>query len=115
MFVLKPQLGMKFQSDTEAWNFWIAYAGHADFEVKKRYANKIKCGGKVRSCRFVYSKEGHRKEDKRDHLIKCPRAETRTDCDVRMGLILDQEEGNYVVTDLILEHNHDLFPPKLCT
>jgi hypothetical protein len=41
-FVSKPQLGMKFQSDTEAWNFWIAYAGHAGFEVKKRYANKIK-------------------------------------------------------------------------
>jgi hypothetical protein len=29
-----------------------------------------------------------------------------------MGLILDHQERNYVVTDLILEHNHDLFPPK---
>jgi hypothetical protein len=41
-FVSEPQLGMKFQSDTEAWNFWIAYAGHSGFEVKMRYANKIK-------------------------------------------------------------------------
>jgi hypothetical protein len=27
--------------------------------------------------------------DKRDHLTKCPRAETRTDCQVRMGVVMD--------------------------
>ena len=32
-------------------------------------------------------------------ISQCPRAETRTDYQVRIGLILDQEKGNYKVTD----------------
>jgi hypothetical protein len=30
-----PQLGMEFQSETEAWTFWNAYAARTRFEVKK--------------------------------------------------------------------------------
>ena len=51
-------------------------------------------------------------QDKRDHLTKCRRTETRTDCQVLIGLILDQEKGKYKVTDLILEHNHTLQLPQ---
>jgi hypothetical protein len=60
----------------------------------------------------VCSKEGHRKQDKRDHLTKCPHAEIRTDCKVRMSLILDQHAESYIVSDLVLEHNHDLYLPE---
>lgn len=107
-----PQVGMKFQSVDEAWKFWEAYGSHTGFEVRKRYTNKRKYDGKARSCRYVCAKEGHGREDKRDHLTKCPRAETRCDCEVRMSLVLDQEVGNYRVTDLILEHNHILHTPE---
>ena len=51
-------------------------------------------------------------KDKRDYLIKCPRAEKRIDCQVRMGLILDQEKENYKVIELILEHKHTLQLPE---
>ena len=88
--------------------FWVSYGGQKGFEVRKRYLNKRKLDGKIRWCRFVCANEGHKLKDKRDHLIKCPRAETRTDCQVRMGLILDREKGNCKVTELILEHNHAL-------
>jgi hypothetical protein len=106
-----PQLGMKFQSVDEAWKFWKAYGSRIGFEVRKRYINKRKSDEEARSCRYVCAKEGHRKEDKRDHLTKCPRAETRCDCQVCMSLVLDQEVGNYKVTDLVLEHNHILHTP----
>ena len=46
--------------------------------------------------------------DKRDHLTKCPRAETRTDCQVHMNLKMDRENGNLKVSELVLEHNHAL-------
>ena len=52
------------------------------------------------------------KPDKRDHLTKCPRAETRTNCQVRMGLIMDKKKENYKVIDLFLEHNHTLQLPQ---
>ena len=69
-----PQVGMEFSGIDEAWMFWISYGGQKGFEVKKSNTNKRKSDGKVR-CRFyVCANEGHRKEDKRDHLTKCPRA-----------------------------------------
>ena len=92
--------------------FWISYGGQKGFEVRKLYTNKRKVDGKVRSCRDVCANKGQRKPDKRDHLTKCPRAETRTNCQVRMGLVMDKNKGNYKVTDLILEHNHTLHLPQ---
>ena len=109
---LLPQVSMEFSTIEEAGMFWVTFGGQKDFEVRKKYANKRKSDGKVRSCRYVCTNEGHRVQDKRDHLTKCPRAETRTDCQVRIGLILDREKGNYKVTDLILEHNHTLQLPQ---
>lgn len=82
------------------------------FDVKKRYKNKSKSDDKMTSCRYVCSNEGRRTEDKRDHLTRYPRAETRTDCKVRMGLIINREVGNYQVSDLVLEHNHILHLPE---
>jgi len=107
-----PQVGMEFSNTDEAWMFWVSYGGQKGFEVRKRYSNKRKSDGTITSCRFVCANEGHRLNDKRDHLIKCPRAETRTDCQVRMGLVLDREKGNYKVSEVILEHNHTLQLPE---
>ena len=109
---LLPQVGMEFSTTDEAWMFWISYGGQKDFEVRKMYTNKRTLDGKVSSCRYVCANEGQRKPDKRDPLTKCPRAETRTDCKVRMGLVMDREKENYKVSDLILEHNHSLHLPE---
>jgi len=68
--VFVPQVGMEFSTIYEAWMFWISYEGSNEFEVRKRYTNKIKSNEKVMYCRHGCVNEGHRKEDKRDHLIK---------------------------------------------
>jgi zinc finger SWIM domain-containing protein 3 len=104
---------MEFSSTEEVWMFWLNYGGQKGFDVRKRYSNKRKSDGKVSSCRFVCANEGHRLKDKRGHLIKCTRAETRTDYQVHTGLILVREKGNYKVTQLILEHNHTLQLPQI--
>jgi hypothetical protein len=77
---------MKFSTVDEARMFWICYGGQKGFEVRKMYTNKRKMGRLDRSCRYVCANEGHRKPDKRDHLTKRQRAETRTNCQVRIGL-----------------------------
>src|SRR6266540_5985352 len=109
---LVPHVGMKFRNPNEGWRFWLAYGGQKGFDVRKRYSNKSKIDGKVTSCRFVCANQGHRGKDKRDEQVKCHRAETRTDCEARMGLIKDQEADGYKVYDLNLEHNHDLHLPE---
>jgi zinc finger SWIM domain-containing protein 3 len=103
---------MEFSTIDEAWMFWISYGDQKGFEVRKLYTNKRKLDGKVRSWRYICANEGLRKLDKRDHLTKCPRAETRTNCQVRMGLVMDKNKGNYNVTDMILEHNHAIHLPR---
>ncbi|EEE54990.1 hypothetical protein OsJ_02614 [Oryza sativa Japonica Group] len=103
---------MEFTNSDEAWAFWLSYSGQKGFEVRKRYTNRSKSDGSVTSCRFVCANEGHRLQDKRDHLTKCPRAETRTDCQVHMNLKMNRKKGNYIVSDLILEHNHALHLPE---
>jgi hypothetical protein len=91
---------MGFNTIDEAWMFWISYGGKKGFEVRKRYTNKRKSDGKISSCRFVCANEGHRLPDKRDRLKKCPRAETRTNCAVHMGLVV--AEKNSVVFDYLI-------------
>jgi zinc finger SWIM domain-containing protein 3 len=66
----------------------------------------------VTSCRYVCAKEGFRARDKRDHVTKNPRAETRTGCPVRMTLTLNRVADNYEVADLIVVHNHVLHLPQ---
>ena len=57
-------------------------------------------------------KEGFRARDKRDHITKNPRAETRTGCPVRRTLTLNRVAENYEVLDLIVVHNHVLHLPQ---
>ncbi|WVZ92986.1 hypothetical protein U9M48_039013 [Paspalum notatum var. saurae] len=108
---LAPYVGMEFRNTDEAWGFWLSYGGQKGFEVRKRYTNKRPSDGMVTSCRFVCANEGHRVRDKRDHLTKRPRAETRTGCQVHMTLKLDREKGDYKVSELVLEHNHIIHLP----
>jgi hypothetical protein len=59
--------------------------------VRPRYKNKIKGDDRITSCWYVCANEGHRAQDKRDCLVKCPRAKPRSDCEVRMYLKMDGE------------------------
>ncbi|KAM3275488.1 hypothetical protein ACQJBY_044076 [Aegilops geniculata] len=107
-----PQLGMKFDTLDEAWNFWGYYGGRMGFSIRQRYKNISKFDQKVTSCKYVCFKEGKKAVDKRDNNVKNPRAETRIDCRVRMTLPINREAGNWAISDLFLEHNHILQLPE---
>ncbi|KAK3017200.1 hypothetical protein RJ639_007755, partial [Escallonia herrerae] len=75
-----PKNGMEFDSREEAWKFWVDYGRKMGFGVRKDYSNKNRKDEVVTSEKFVCNKEGFLEIDKRDHLYKAPRAETRTSC-----------------------------------
>ncbi|KAG2540871.1 hypothetical protein PVAP13_9NG587142 [Panicum virgatum] len=89
------ELGLRFRNPDEGWLFWVAYGGRTGFDVRKRYTNISKIDGKVTSCRYVCSNEGHRRKKKTEQVTKCFRAEIRTDCKARIVISLDRETGNY--------------------
>ena len=59
-----PQLGMEFQTESEAWQFWKNYSWRMGFSVRKRNSNKSRLDGLTTSMFFVCSKERKRGSDK---------------------------------------------------
>ncbi|XP_071700220.1 protein FAR1-RELATED SEQUENCE 5-like [Rutidosis leptorrhynchoides] len=105
-------MGMKFETVEDAWQFWVNYGARIGFDVRKEWSNKNKNDQRITSARFVCNKQGFRKTDKRDHQTKCPRAETRTNCGSRMGIIFNKDTQKYKITDFVREHNHMLHTPE---
>ncbi|XP_043705392.1 protein FAR1-RELATED SEQUENCE 7-like [Telopea speciosissima] len=62
----KPFIGMQFDSDNDAFEFYNSYGRRVGFSVRREYANKSKKDNtKITSMRLVCSKQGLRKKDKR--------------------------------------------------
>ncbi|KAA8548181.1 hypothetical protein F0562_004558 [Nyssa sinensis] len=104
-----PKLGMGFDSEDHAYEFYNAYAGQIGFSVRKDYVNRSKVDGAVASRRFTCFREGFRQKDKRDLNVKRPRKETRIGCLAQL-VIARQPDGKYRVTHFEENHNHELVP-----
>ncbi|KDP46354.1 hypothetical protein JCGZ_10194 [Jatropha curcas] len=102
-----PKLGMGFDSEGHAYEFYNAYAGGVGFSVRKDYVNRSKIDGAVASRRFTCFREGFRQKDKRDLNVKRPRKETRIGCMAQL-VISRQSDGKYRVTHFEEKHNHEL-------
>ncbi|KAJ3678502.1 hypothetical protein LUZ60_002305 [Juncus effusus] len=101
-----PRVGMEFESEEDAWKFWVNYGSKMGFCVRKHFKNADK-NGNVTSRGFVCSNEGfYSKKEQRAGRVKCPRAETRTGCKVRLGVKLVKGTGKYQVYDFVGDHNH---------
>ncbi|KAL5864407.1 hypothetical protein ACOSQ3_001921 [Xanthoceras sorbifolium] len=102
-----PKLGMGFDSEDHAYDFYNAYAGRVGFSVRKDYVNRSKIDGAVASRRFTCFREGFRQKDKRDLNVKRSRKETRIGCLAQL-VISRQSDGKYRVTHFEEKHNHEL-------
>ncbi|KAJ3684150.1 hypothetical protein LUZ61_013314 [Rhynchospora tenuis] len=109
-----PRLGMEYITMEEAWSAWSYYGGKIGFGVRKGRDTRSRTDDAIISKTYVCSCEGKRVVDKREHLIKNPRAETRTGCEARLQIKLDRKTQKYKVVDFVSEHNHPLQPPEAC-
>ncbi|KAM6573262.1 hypothetical protein CsatA_017342 [Cannabis sativa] len=105
-----PKLGMGFNSEDQAYEFYNTYAGRVGFSVRKDYVNRSKIDGAVASRRFTCFREGFRQRDKRDMNVKRPRKETRIGCSAQL-VISRQSDGKYRITHFEEKHNHELVAP----
>ncbi|XP_028077126.1 protein FAR1-RELATED SEQUENCE 5-like [Camellia sinensis] len=106
----KPKVGMPFDSEQAAYDFYNTYGEKLGFSIRKAYANKNKHTKEITSRTFVCYKEGSRGIDKRDPLVKNPRQEVRCGCGARFSIKLDRISGKYLACDFVEHHNHDLVP-----
>ncbi|KAL9157426.1 hypothetical protein ABFS82_08G005000 [Erythranthe guttata] len=102
-----PKLGMGFDSEDLAYEFYNAYAARVGFSVRKDYVNRSKVDGAVASRRYTCFREGYRQNDKRGSKVKRPRKETRVGCMAQL-VISRQSDGRYRITHFEERHNHEL-------
>jgi zinc finger SWIM domain-containing protein 3 len=105
---LTPSKGMQFELDEIAYNFYNEFERMTGFSIRKEYVNKCKKTGIVSSRRFVCEKEGIRGIDNRYSKTRKPLAETICGCNARLVIAYNRDNGKYIVTDFIAEHNHNL-------
>jgi len=107
-----PKLGIEFDSEQEAYDFYNEGGRNFGFSIRKEWCNKRKKDGVVTSRKFTCCKEGNKASWERDGENKYERAETMTGCNAHMIIRLDKKKGKYFIHSLELNHNHILHIPQ---
>uniref|UniRef100_I1PPW8 Protein FAR1-RELATED SEQUENCE n=1 Tax=Oryza glaberrima TaxID=4538 RepID=I1PPW8_ORYGL len=100
-----PIVGMVFENEEKAYEYYASYAGNVGFSVRKGLWDKT-VKNVARSRVFVCSREGFRSKNE----AKRPRPETRTGCPARIAIKL-VSNGKYRVAEFVEDHNHQLAAP----
>lgn len=100
-----PIVGMVFESEEKAYEYYVSYAGNVGFSVRKGLWDKtVKSASRSRA--YVCSREGFRSKND----AKRPRPETRMGCPAQLAIKL-ASNGKYRVTKFVQDHNHQLAGP----
>ncbi|KAJ1702761.1 hypothetical protein LUZ63_002540 [Rhynchospora breviuscula] len=103
----EPKLGMVFENEEKAHDFYSKYAMKIGFTIRKGWWDRA--GRSVTKSRsFVCSKEGYRPRSNSSNPKRQP-LETRTNCGAHMTIKITVS-GKYVVTEFVSHHNHELEP-----
>ncbi|KAL9373810.1 hypothetical protein Peur_033430 [Populus x canadensis] len=101
----KPEVGMEFSSEEEAYKFYTSYANKIGFRTRKGKVQRLS-NGTIRKRFLFCSKQGFRLKKQADKITKYKRKETRTGCNAKIQFSV--ENGKWVVSQFSQEHNHDL-------
>jgi hypothetical protein len=100
-----PIIGMVFESEEKAYEYYVSYAGNMGFSVRKGCLDKT-AKNSNRSRVYICSREGLRLKND----AKRPRPEIRVGCPARIAIKLTPS-GKYRVTEFVEDHNHQLAAP----
>ncbi|KAJ4969932.1 hypothetical protein NE237_003031 [Protea cynaroides] len=105
-----PEVGMEFDSELAAYEFYSRYAGAVGFNVRRDSAHRNKDGA-FRDRVFCCSCQGHRQPDKRDKDVRNHRPISRFGCLAKMKIVL-QKNDKLRVTQFLQDHSHKTEPPS---
>ncbi|KAL3839149.1 hypothetical protein ACJIZ3_023740 [Penstemon smallii] len=106
-----PRIGMEFDSEEMAYQFYNEYARASGFSVRRSSVHKDSQQNIIDRI-FCCSCQGQRGYDKREVNFKSHRPETRTGCCAHMK-INSRYTGKYIVVEFVADHNgHNLVSPN---
>uniref|UniRef100_I1Q6T4 FAR1 domain-containing protein n=1 Tax=Oryza glaberrima TaxID=4538 RepID=I1Q6T4_ORYGL len=107
---MTPKVGMKFNSEQEAYDFYNAYASEIGFSIRRSSYHYMGNTKIIKNRTFCCSREGTRGVDKRTEALgygnSFNRPETRCKCQACMKISLI--DGFYQVYHFVPEHSHIL-------
>ncbi|KAL7183030.1 hypothetical protein ACSBR1_041670 [Camellia fascicularis] len=109
-----PFVGMEFDSEEDAYEFYNEYGRIVGFSIRRDYHTKSKKDGIMINRKFVCCKEGEKEKDKRNIIVKHPQHETRTKCNAFMYISFRRDLSKWVLMKFDDNHNHLLHIPQ-CT
>ncbi|KAG6476669.1 hypothetical protein ZIOFF_065915 [Zingiber officinale] len=115
---LEPRVGMEFDDDELAYQFYNEYARRVGFSIRKQHLTKNKCG-QVTFRRFVCYREGYYRNRPFDKDAKILRTDGRTGCNAHIdrrkwGLIYGRDSFSAdIKSALRSEHMHPILKTHL--
>lgn len=104
-----PEIGMEFSSEEDAYKFYKKYAEEVGFSVRKGKVQRL-ANGTIRKRNFLCSRQGFKLRKISNKNTKYERKETRTGCNAYTQFTV--EDGKWVISNFILEHNHEFDKPR---
>ncbi|KAL7178172.1 hypothetical protein ACSBR2_031342 [Camellia fascicularis] len=101
-----PCVGMKFDSEEGAYEFYNEYGRIVGFSIRRDYHAKSKKDGIMINRKFVCCKEGEKEKDKWYITVKHPQHETRTKCNAFMYISFRRDLSKWVLMKFDDNHNH---------
>ncbi|KAK2988112.1 hypothetical protein RJ640_017444 [Escallonia rubra] len=102
-----PELGMEFDTEQHAFDYYSEYAHRVGFSVRKQHVKKRR--GVVTRRTLCCSKQGERGIDKRRENVYYHRPFLRVGCEAHMTFLL-QKNAKFKVTSFNAVHNHGFAP-----
>ncbi|XP_047952720.1 protein FAR1-RELATED SEQUENCE 5-like, partial [Salvia hispanica] len=115
----KPEIGMKFGSIDDAFEFYNQYAREAGFSARYSNSRKNKMTNEVVWKQFVCFKAGQTDEARSKN--RAPpggpiqiraRGEVRTNCKAKISIVKQQTGSDWSVSVFMEGHNHGLSTPS---
>lgn len=105
-----PKIGMEFESDGQAYEFYSNYARLTGFTVRNSQSDKSEVDGEVLARRFPCSKESFLQNNNYGVNIQKHRKDRKAGCLAEM-VISRQPSGKYAIIHFESEHNHEIRSP----
>lgn len=106
--ILQPYVGMEFEAEDDARQFYMEYARRLGFVVRVMQRRRSGIDGRTLARRLGCNKQGFSSNNKASHgLEKKPRTSAREGCKATI-LVKMEKSGKWVVTRFVKEHNHPL-------
>ncbi|CAH8277009.1 unnamed protein product [Arabidopsis lyrata] len=98
----EPYVGMKFESEEEAKEFYVEYSKILGFVVRMMQRRRSGIDGRSLARRLGCNKQGFSRTDPRSSC-----SSSREGCKATI-LVKMEKSGKWVVTRFVKEHNHSL-------